>query len=169
MVFEMDGLDKTDFDRDVGDFSDAALEILANELFDPYNRFGEMLSPGLCPIGHLYDGLDESMWQLLRDCSEDSDNRPTARQIVERLQDGKEQWEIALAVQEHVTDSIIKSARIYVSLKQDPDKIIQARAATQASELYDSFRNMFRDLGRYEHLINCRGEGVQALIDSIQS
>ncbi|KAG6914827.1 hypothetical protein DXG01_015086 [Tephrocybe rancida] len=155
--------------KDVEDFSEVALQILAYEAFIDSSEYGHIFSQLQRPLGYLYDRLDESMWQLLRDCHNEFGQCPTACQIVERLQDGEEQWEMALAVQTHETDSIIKSAMTYVSLKQDPDKITQAHAAIQASALYDSFRNIFQDLGRYEHLINCRGEDAQALIDSIQS
>ncbi|KAG6907398.1 hypothetical protein DXG01_009045 [Tephrocybe rancida] len=157
-------------EKDIEDFSEVALLILAYEAINYDFEYGHIFFQGQRPLGYLYDGLDEPMWQLLRDCHEEEfEQRPTAHQIVERLQDEEEQWEMALAVQTHETDSIVKSAMAYVLLKQDPDKITQAHAATQASMLHDSFRNIFRDLGRYEHLINCRGEGVQALIDSIQS
>ncbi|KAG6907392.1 hypothetical protein DXG01_009039 [Tephrocybe rancida] len=156
--------------EDVGDFSTVALEILAYNAINDDPEDYHIFFQGQHPPGYLYDRLDESMWQLLKDCYEEEfEQRPTACQIVERLQDGKEQWEMALAAQKHEMNTIVKSAMTYVSLKQDPDKITQAHAATQASALYDSFRNIFRDLGRYEHLINCRGEGVQVLIDSIQS
>ncbi|KAG6914841.1 hypothetical protein DXG01_015032 [Tephrocybe rancida] len=168
-VSETDGLDEIDFEPDVRDFPYAALEIITHEI-DSDNDYDEFsILDGQCPIGHLYDGLDESMWGLLKECYVGSDNRPTARQIVERLKDGKEQWEMSLAAQKHETDSIVKSAITYVSLKQKSDQTTQAHDAGQASTLYDSFRNMLRDLRRYEYLINCRGEGVQALIDSIQS
>ncbi|KAG6911107.1 hypothetical protein DXG01_003847 [Tephrocybe rancida] len=174
MVAEMDELDETSgFDQDVRYFSYVALDILARELIDYCPHYDDIFSQGQRPFGYLYNGLDESMWRLLRDCHEGEfdHRRPTACQIVERLQDGKEQWEMALAAQKHETDSIVKSAMTYVSLKQDPDKTTRARAATQASALYDSIQNMFRDLRRYECLIECRGEGAQALalIESIQS
>ncbi|KAG6916387.1 hypothetical protein DXG01_007060 [Tephrocybe rancida] len=174
MVFEPDGLDETDSDEVAGGFFDITVHILAHELIDYYLEYdnieSDIFTQGYYPLGGLYDGLDKSMWCLLRDChKEELDQRPTARQIVDRLQDGKEQWEMALAAQKHETDSIIKSVMTYVSLKQDPHKITQACGATQASVLYDSFRNMFQDFRRYECLINCRGEGAQALIESIQS
>ncbi|KAG6916661.1 hypothetical protein DXG01_005885 [Tephrocybe rancida] len=172
MVDNMFGLFETSgFDADVQQFSHVALEILGHEL-TPSERYDDIFFEDQCPFGYLHEGLDESMWRLLADCegAEELDNRcPTAHEIVERLHDGKEQWEIALAAQEHETDSIVKSAMTYVSLKQNPDKITQARAATQASALYDSFQNMFRDLKSYGCLIECRGEGAQALIESIQS
>ncbi|KAG6904459.1 hypothetical protein DXG01_009789, partial [Tephrocybe rancida] len=173
MLFDVYGPDETSFDQDVREFSYVALKILACELIDyeDYEDYEDIFFRRQRPFGYLYNGLDESMWRLLRDCHEgESDHRhPTACQIVERLQDGKEQWEMALAAQKHETDSIVKSAMNYVSLKQDSDKITQACAATQASALYDSFQNMFRDPRRYECLIECRGEGAQALVESIQS
>ncbi|KAG6906902.1 hypothetical protein DXG01_011457 [Tephrocybe rancida] len=170
MVFEMDGLDETDFYQDVDQFSVTAMAILTHELLNYYADSDEIFSQGQRPLGCLYNGLDESMWRLLKDChKEEFDQRPAAHQIVERLQDRKEEWEMALAAQKHETDSIVKSAMTYMSLKQNPANITQARASTQASVLYDSFLNMFRDLGRYECLIDCRGENAQALIESIQS
>ncbi|KAG6872124.1 hypothetical protein C0995_012778 [Termitomyces sp. Mi166 len=58
-----------------------------------YTSFDSMLSEGkrpVRPVGNAYYGLDDFMWRLLEDCwAPDPGTRPTAHQIVRRLEEKK--------------------------------------------------------------------------------
>ncbi|KNZ75259.1 Serine/threonine-protein kinase A-Raf [Termitomyces sp. J132] len=119
-------------------------------------------------VGHyIHDELDDLMWKLLLDCSsQDPAIRPTACHIVERLKKEEDRRITHLLVQHKETEVLVETAAAYhASLR---GKLSSNNTANMANKLYNLFLNMFRDLTRYKHFVNCRGEQAQVLIDAMQ-
>ncbi|KAG6825994.1 hypothetical protein H0H92_001563 [Tricholoma furcatifolium] len=120
--------------------------------------------------GNLYEGLDQSLWQLLKDCRSLKQSGLNASEVVSRLQVAKHSWETAIQIQKHETNFLAQLATIFLAdlpLKQPTLSSIQF--SDQTKELYNSFLDVFQDLSKYRHFINCRGERAQALIDAMQT
>ncbi|KAG6808709.1 hypothetical protein H0H92_003174 [Tricholoma furcatifolium] len=122
------------------------------------------------PAGYLHDGLDQSLWQLLSDCTRDANVKPTASEVVSRLQVSKQLWDNAIVIQKQDTDSLVKLATAFQrsTLKQ-PVSSIDGGIVEHTRELYNSFLDVFRNLSKYRNFLDCRAEKAQVLIDAMQT
>ncbi|KAG6822977.1 hypothetical protein H0H92_011849, partial [Tricholoma furcatifolium] len=122
------------------------------------------LSSGSCPAGYLYEGLNQTSWQLLQDCELEQEQKEepilTPSEVIARLQVAKQSWDIEIEIQKRETDFIVESAMVFLDLSIEQP--------TQPEELCCSFIDVFQNLSKYRHFLDCRTERAQALIDAIQ-
>ncbi|KAG6809334.1 hypothetical protein H0H92_000655 [Tricholoma furcatifolium] len=119
----------------------------------------DLFESGFCPAGYLYEGLNQTLWQLVQDCKVVPILTPS--EVIARLQVAKQSWDIEVEIQTRETDFIVESAMVFLdsSLEQP----------TQPEELCCSFLDVFRNLSKYRHFLECRTERAQVLIDAIQT
>ncbi|KAG6808817.1 hypothetical protein H0H92_002787 [Tricholoma furcatifolium] len=100
-----------------------------------------------------------------RDCTsgQKQEDEPslTPSEVIARLQVAKQSWDIEIEIQKRETDFIVESAMVFLDSSLE--------LPTQPEELCYSFLDVFQNLSKYSHFLDCRAERAQALIDAIQT